>query len=217
MARTQRCRQCRSVLSAWEGLACACRGPSSMWNADVLYAVACNAEGPLHARDFVRLAQMDHGVHMNQGTAFVTLSSDPRFCWGGQGLYGLYRHGVLPGPRNLEQAARVLLVAAGQSLSPAIADYCLKQLGYRYNIASLRNAVARSEHISRDWYGHWDHPRGESAERRLRSEIRVVPPRCRAEWVGLRTATAGRIKRAVTERSRKIQAVGDPVSIGIDW
>lgn len=48
----------------------------------------------------------DYGYHFGQQQiANTTLATDRRFCWAGQGIYGLYRHGPLPGPRNLEVRA----------------------------------------------------------------------------------------------------------------
>ena len=214
---TEKCQRCRASLAAWERGTCSCTGARSSTNRDVLYAVACSASGPLYARDFVRIAETDFGARLDVTTALATLAPDWRFCWAGQGLYGLYRHGLLPGPRKLEEAARVLLVAAGRSMDSTTADYCLKRFGYRYNVASLRNAVSRSQRISRDWYGHWDHPRGEVAERALRTEIQVVPPRHRADWIQLRDATTRRIKHAMAERAARLKALAAPSVFGMNW
>ena len=217
MVSADRCPKCRAPLAAWEGGRCACDGPRSLTNRDVLYAVACSAPSPLHGRDFVRLAAVDHGQRLDAATAFATLAPDPRFCWGGKGVYGLYRHGLPPGPRNLEEAARVILVAADEPLYPEVVDYCLKQLGYRYIFASLVNAVLRSARIERNGWGFWDHPRGETAERLLRSEIPLVPPRQRGEWIALRDAIGRRVKRAIANRAERIHAAGDLTRFGIDW
>lgn len=211
------CTRCGAVLAAWERNKCACDGPATRTNRAILYAVACTASEPLHARDFVRAAERDFGVHMNVPTANAVLAPDPRFCWAGKGVYGLYRHGPLPGPRRLEQAARLVLVAAGQPLNLEVVDFCLKRLGYRYNIASLRNGVSKSWDISWDWYGTWDHSRGEAAERTLRQEIPVVPPNQRAAWNSLRDTTAAQIQTAISERAARLEALADPNRFGMNW
>src|SRR4051794_35604326 len=95
-----RCRgRCRSLLAPWEVFegGCACEGPKSQINADTLYAVACTADTPLPVHDYLRLAERDFGVFMSKPTAEAAIAPDPRFCWAGPGVYGLYRHGVLPG------------------------------------------------------------------------------------------------------------------------
>ncbi|MGI8778085.1 MAG: hypothetical protein ACR2LJ_12075 [Acidimicrobiales bacterium] len=51
---------------------------------------------------------------------------------------------------------RLVLVSAGHPLAPTLVDFCLKRFGYRYNVASLRNAVGRTMEISRAG-GFWDH------------------------------------------------------------
>lgn len=211
------CSSCRAVLSAWEYPGCSCRGPRCRTNQEVLYAIACEADAPLRTADFVRIAARDHGVHMGTGTATAVLAPDPRFCWAGRGLYGLYRHGPLPGPRNLEHAARVVLVAAGRPLDAEVVDYCLKQLGYRFSSGSLRNAVGRSASISWSWMGHWDHPRGDSAQLSLREDIPVVPPRRRAAWIELRDEVATQIKALIRQRDMRLRALADVSRFGIDW
>lgn len=211
------CDHCSSVLADWEGNRCACGGPFARTNREILYAVACAASEPLHARDFVRAAERDFGAHMNVPTANAVLAPDQRFCWAGKGVYGLYRHGPLPGPRTLEQAARLILVAAGEPLNLEVVDFCLKRLGYRYNVASLRNGVSKSYWISWDWYGTWDHARGDAAERTLRQEIPVVPPKRRAAWNRLRDRTAIQIQSAVSERAARLQALADPNRFGMNW
>lgn len=211
------CARCGAVLAAWEHAGCACTGPKWRVNREVLYAIACNAKETLHARDFVRNAQRDHATSLDSATAVATLAGDPRFCWAGKGLYGLYRHGPLPGPRNLEQAARIVLVTSGAPLTQEAVDFCLKQFGYRYNLASLRNAVARSSHISWDRYGIWDHSRTEAAELELRSQVPIVPQRQRAAWINLRQATANQVHTAIVDRNARLVSLTNPMRFGMNW
>jgi hypothetical protein len=210
------CQACGAVLAPWEKGRCACQGPRWRSIREILYCISCTAAEPLHAHDFVRNAERDYGLPLSQPTAIAALAPDPRFCWAGRGVYGLYRHGPLPGPRNLEEATRVVLVAAGRRLTHDTVDFCLKRFGYRYNLASLRNAMARSAHIL--WLdGQWDHRRGEAAELELRDDIRIVPPRQRASWNGLRARIGAQIEAAIADRNARLQALTDPRRFGIDW
>lgn len=211
------CPKCGAELAAWERGACGCAITVPLTTREALYAVSCSNSGPLHARDLARLAVQDYRVYFRPNAAITVLANDPRFCWGGPGLYGLYRHGLIPGPRGLEQLARVVLVVAGQPLPHDLLDYSLKQMGYRFSSASLRNAVMRSEHVYRDRYGAWDHRRGEEAERELRGDIRIVPERQRLAWVLLRNAVAARIRAALNQRGERIRALADPARFGMNW
>ncbi len=211
------CPECGAKLSAWERTGCACQGPQTRINRDLLYAVACSAREAMHIRDFIRDVERDFNGFMNPATAVMTLSSDRRFCWAGRGLYGLYRHGLLPGARNLEDVTRIALVATGGPLSPEVLDFCLKQLGYRYSFASLRNAVLRSTNIGVRNNGSWDHPRGEDAERELRSSLSIVPRRKREAWIALRDETAQRIQTAITNREERLLSNTRMDIYGINW
>lgn len=213
----RKCSKCQAVLSEWEHPGCSCVGPRRRTNSEVLYAIACSTDAPLRTLDFVRIAEQDHDTHMSPGTATAVMAPDPRFCWAGRGLYGLYRHGPLPGPRNLEEAARVVLVAAGRPLDAEVVEYCLKQLGYRFSSGSLRNAVGRSPAISWGWLGDWDHPRSEAAQLALRKEIPVVPPRRRAAWDNLRSHIAKQVNQSIRYREKRLRALADPRRFGVDW
>jgi hypothetical protein len=212
------CPACNSILAPWEKGRCSCK--DGRWNSskEVLYAVACTTKQPLYTRDFVRLADAEHGQVIQQSTAAVSLSSDPRFCWAGQGLYGLYRHGPLPGARNLEQASRLVLVTAGIPLTVIALDFILKRIGYRFNPASLYNALNRSRRITwRREDGQWEHPKGEAAELALRKSIPVVPSRQREQWHFLRDRLQAQIASALADRQKLLQDLSDLTRYGIDW
>ena len=63
--------------------------------------------------------------------------SGKRFCWAGQSLYGLARHGLVPGARSLAEAAYAILLAAPRELYFEEVDFILEQFNYRYNFDSL--------------------------------------------------------------------------------
>ena len=209
------CSRCGAVLGPWEK-ACGCEGPRPRTIREVLYRIACTATQALHARDYVRIAEHDHGVPFSMNTAFVTLSGDYRFCWAGAGLYGLYRHGPLPGPRGLEPATRLLLVTADRPLGHDVVDFCLKRFGYRYNVASLRNAVARSENIV--WLdGFWDHHRGDDAEWDLLHDIAILPEGQWDVWGPLRSRIGADVAKGAAELRTRLTTLAEPNRFGLDW
>lgn len=217
MTATRTCPACGSVLSAWEqSERCGCRGLRRRSHPEVMYAIGCSAPGPLHVRDFVRLADADYQYQVDQASANTTLANDRRLCWAGAGVYGLYRHGPLPGPRKLEHVARCVLLAAQAELTIDALDYCLKQLGYRYNVASLNNAVLRSHSIRWTGAGYW-HPRGETAQLELRRAIPVVPQHHRADFEVLRARLETTIREALKVRAERLRKVADPGRYAVDW
>ena len=213
----RRCARCEAHLSAWEWSGCACTRPHARTVREILYAVACAADSALHVSDFVRHADRDHNFYLNAPTATAILATDQRFCWAGKGMYGLYRHGLIPGPRKLEELARTALVSCGRSMSYEILDYCLKQMGYRYNVASLRNAVERSPHFARDGYGVLSYRSSEQAEVELCTDVPIVPPGKQAEWPAIRNRAAARILEAVNEREERLAMLVDPTRFGMSW
>jgi hypothetical protein len=189
-----------------------------MGNAEIIYAIACSVPAAVHVRDFVRLVDRDYGRHLSEPTANAVLSPDRRFCWAGKGMYALYRHGPLPGPRNLEEASRLILVAADVPLTIDALDYCLKRLGYRYNVASLKNAISRSARITWQRDGRWAHIRGVAAERELRREIPVVPERQQTTWIAMRDLLAHQVREALAQRAERLSDPAirtDSVSTGL--
>ncbi|MER7341451.1 hypothetical protein ABT403_26915 [Streptomyces sp. NPDC000075] len=201
----------------WEGGRCACAGPLGTRQAEFLYAVACTLPAPAHVRDLVRLAHHDHGQVIAEASAKVAVAADRRFCWSGSGIYGLYRHGPLPGPRNLEHVGRLVLATTGEPLTAAALEYCLKASGYRYNPASLKNALHQSAHIAPLVDGRWTHPVGDEAEHRLLREVRVVPPSRHREWPALRDALARRFRESLIKREARLRVPMRPCRPGLDW
>lgn len=212
------CPRCKAVLSGHEVTAggCACGGPARSTNAEVLYAVACAAPTPLPVHDLVRLAANDHGSHVGWNTAGATISTDPRFCWAGKGTYGLYRHGVLPGPRKLEEAARLVVLAAGPLPIDAV-EFILKYHGYRFASGSLRNALATSPGLVWD-FGGWSYSDSEYSRLMLRQEIQVVPYRQRGEFDEIIERLAKSSKKALREKERRQARVPDTFGLlSLEW
>ncbi|MFD0267711.1 hypothetical protein ACFVGY_14100 [Streptomyces sp. NPDC127106] len=211
------CPLCGARLSPCESNRCGCRGPRWPSRPEIMYAIACSVRSPLHVRDFARLAQRDYGCGIAVPSANAVLSPDPRFCWAGQGTYGLYRHGPLPGPRNLEGVSRMVLVAAGEPMTVDALDYSLKQLGYRYNVASLKNAIRSSRRIGCGPDGRWAHVPGGAAGAEQRRDVPVVPAGRPEAWTGLRDALAEDVRRFMVQREAKLRSLGVPHRFGLDW
>ena len=117
----------------------------------------------------------DLGINVSQATVQVSISSDRRFCWAGKGLYGLYRHGLIPGPRSLAGIARVFLYSHGP-LRHASLEFAMKYAGYRFQYVSLNSALNHDPDVfwfNADGGWYWDTARtpeaGEAWLRRLLS------------------------------------------------
>ncbi|MER8028965.1 hypothetical protein ABTZ78_08385 [Streptomyces bauhiniae] len=143
------CSRCGAALSPWESDGCGCAGPASPRNADLLYTAACTAGRPRTVAQLVRHVHEQYGKEVSTRTASAFLYRDPRFCWAGPRRYGLYRHGPLPGPRTLEQAARLTLHCAPRPLPLSTVVWWLRGLGYEFHERSLRVCAHRSEWTQR--------------------------------------------------------------------
>ena len=134
-----------------------CRGARLWSNPDRVVAVLESTEVPLAYWDVKRLLEGSGGRAVNAGSLQVWLSTDGRACWGGPGIYGLYRHGLLPGVRDLGRAAAVFIHALGFDVSQDEARHVLQRAGYRFQSTTIYLAlrrVADAGLLVRDW-GRW--------------------------------------------------------------
>lgn len=212
------CDTCEALLSAWEENACVCVLSRPTTNTEIAYAIAVASATPLHLRDFVRLADVDFNRVMSQPTANATISPNPMFCWAGKGIYGLFRHGPLPGPRNLEEAARLLLTAADRPLTLEAIEFCLKKFNYRFSSASLYNAIAQSPTIEWTWHdGHFRIPAAADRDRFLLQDIPIVKHAQREQWEPLRDFITASVEAALEERSHRLREVNRRRVTNYDW
>lgn len=212
------CVDCGAQLSLWEHR-CACRSPLTGSVTGIFYSVACSMTAPIRISDYVRLADAVYGRSIQRPTANVYLAGDHRLCWAGQGLYGLLRHGPLPGPRSLAQVARLVLAASDEGLTLDGLHYCLTQLGYRYNRGSLYGAVTRTTEIRYDNRGFYTHPGDESAWRRLLRDIPVIPPAHLgpATRAAFADRLATQVAAALETRARLVRDLATPVRVSMNW
>jgi hypothetical protein len=139
-----KCTRCRARLAPAEGARClGCGTSAAATAADRAVAALESAAAPLPHWDLKRLLDRDGGPDMPTGTLLVALSRDLRICWAGRGTYGLYRHGLLPNVRGLGPAGEAHLLAAPRPLSLDQLHFVLQHQGYRYQLASLSNALHR--------------------------------------------------------------------------
>ena len=154
------CYTCFSELSPWEGNECVSCNPmyGTWWaptNSDLALKVLESESGPISIYDVCRGIGRETGHEPNQRSISVSLASDLRFCWAGRGLYGLYRHRLLPGPRNLAGVAKFLLYTAGEPVDLAVLSFVMRFMGYRFGQSSLAIALSRDLDVTRQgWAGY---------------------------------------------------------------
>src|SRR5690242_17970915 len=96
------CDDCNAQRGPWEDGVCPVVRAKHGWflsTADLAVHVLEESDTALTVYDIKRSIRRDLGIDIGQQALQASISSDRRFCWAGKGLYGLYRHGLIPGPR----------------------------------------------------------------------------------------------------------------------
>jgi hypothetical protein len=156
---TRHCPHCHAELGLSEDPAgcLTCRRVPLVSNPDRVIAILERADTPLAHWDVKRLLDQN-GRRTKKGSLMVWLSTDLRACWGGPGIYGLYRHGLLPGVRDLGSAAAVFIHAADEPMTQDEARGILQHVGYRFQSTTIYLALRRVEDeglLQRDVAGWW--------------------------------------------------------------
>lgn len=162
------CPRCNAELGPWENPAgCrTCIGHTDRSIADRSISVLEQTNTPLAWWDVKRILDSQPREAVRPTTASQVLADDPRACWGGRGIYGLYRHGLLPGVRDLGRAAAVYIHASDRRLSLDEVRFILREVGYR-SPDSLEPALLRVNHLgifrrvqgwspNGSWCTHWE-------------------------------------------------------------
>ena len=152
-------------------------------------ALECSAL-PLYRWDVQREVRRHQGVHLRASSLGSSLASDWRTCWAGPGLYGLYRHGLLPGVRDIGATAGVLIHVSDRSLTLDEVRFVMRFLGYRVTASSIYQAlwrVADDDLFKATWNGYIGRSGSELQQRAA----------ARAMGLGRR----GPVFRAITERA----------------
>ena len=138
-------------------------------------------------------------VPTNPRSLLAYLSRDLRVCWAGKGMYGLYRHGLVPNVRGLGPAAEVHLLAAPRNLTQDELHFVLQRQGYRYQLPSLLPAVLRQ--VGYGW--RWRAPavRADAEVQRLGQLLQISKSPLIEDYLG---AITDRVTSAIGERSRRL-------------
>lgn len=216
-----RCSRCNAELSAWEARKseelgvppCWCDGiPArvSRTLVNMAYAELCCMvlTQPVKIHDIVRFISYKY-AGTPTSSINVALSQDRRFCWGGRALYGLARHGLIPGARSLAEAAYAILLAASREVHMGELDFVLEQFNYRFNSDSLAHHVRG--YTSNRWnlvfqVNNWNHVwvnTGRTARHEYNKNVRVCPTHVAFDrWV--EEDLAPKVERALDERKQRL-------------
>lgn len=137
------CIECKAPLGPWDERACVSHRTDFRFTsiADVAAAVLERSERPLPVHDVARIARRDLGASLVRGSLTSIMGAERRFCWAGKGVYGLYRHGLLPGPRTLAGVACFILATHARPIHFDRVSFVMKWAGYRFQDQSLVNAL----------------------------------------------------------------------------
>jgi hypothetical protein len=200
------CKQCKAERGPWEDESCPVLTAERGWQLnvpDLAVHVLERSHTPLTIYDIKRSIRRDLAIDVNQATLQFRISADPRFCWAGRGLYGLYRHGLIPGPRSLEGIARMFLYSHGP-LKHAALEFVMKYAGYRFQSASLNSALNCAAAVfwfNTDGGWYWDTARTPEAGEALR-RLGVAGTQAQFELVVARCSETARA--ALAERERRL-------------
>ena len=117
--------------------------------------------------DVLRGIRREFGWTIPKSSLSVAMSSDRRFCWAGRSTYGLYRHGVFPGPRTLSGVAKLFLYSHGDPMPTETLAFTMQYAGYRFQQSSLANALRYDSNIGRTDWRDWVVGRSEEARAQL--------------------------------------------------
>lgn len=200
------CDECHTERGPWEQGECPVQAARHrrLNVPDLAVYVLEKSDAPLTMYDIARSIGRDLDVSVNPATLQVSISTDPRFCWAGKGLYGLYRHGLVPGPRSLAGIARMFLFSHGQLTHDKL-EFVMKAVGYRFQSASLNQALNSEPEV---WWLNtaagwaWDTARTEDAAVKLR---RLGVARARHDFDVVVTRCADQAASALKERARRLR------------
>jgi hypothetical protein len=144
---------CGVDLGPWEdGRGCLSCGGEPPWSiADRAVRILEQVDHPLPYWDIHRLMQANGAPRVYEASLKSQLASDKRMCWAGRGSYGLFRHGLLPGVRDLSRVAGIYLHAADAELNLVQLSFVMRHVGFRFRDISLRSALWRGIDLGIYW------------------------------------------------------------------
>jgi hypothetical protein len=214
------CPRCASALGPWEDPA-GCQTCNDLvgWSTtDRAVALLETASTPLAYWDVKRALDRDWAADHRPATVSQVLADDLRACWGGRGIYGLYRHGLLPGVRDLGRTAAVYVHTSGRQLTIDEITFIMRHVGYRFSPGSVEPAVYRVRdlgifNITQGWTaaGEWasmlEGSRDSVQRQRVVAHALRLGRRGPDLWTVLERA-ASQVESALTERRRRLN--GEP-------
>ena len=145
-----RCEVCGASMSPWEGnscLTCKLRIPRWLSNPDAAVFLLEREQHAVTTYDLARGMRREFGWNISKASIAAALSTDRRCCWAGRSLYGLYRHGLFPGPRNLAGVATIFLYSHREPMRTEVLGFAMQYAGYRFQQPSLRSALRYDANI----------------------------------------------------------------------
>ncbi len=127
-------------------------------NTDAAVLILEQEDAPVSTYDVARGIRREFGWTVAKASLAVSLSSDRRVCWAGRSLYGLFRHGLFPGPRNLAGVAKLFLYSYAKPLDDELLAFVMQYAGYRFQRTSLRNALYRDDDVFWKKWSGWKVP-----------------------------------------------------------
>lgn len=198
------CEVCGASMSPWEGRSClTCKPHKPRWysNSDAAVFLLEKERHAVTTYDVERGMRREFGWNVPKASIAAALSMDPRCCWAGRGMYGLYRHGLFSGPRNLAGVATIFLYSHGQPMQTEVLGFAMQYAGYRFQQASLRNALRYATDIAWEpWRGWVVRPR-KAARARLR-QLRFSPSFRGVDYAA--QICSARIQAALLEYQRRL-------------
>ena len=214
------CPHCASALGPWEDSAgCQTCNDTVGWSTtDRAIALLETTSAPLAYWDVKRSLDQEWTADHRPATVNQVLADDFRACWAGRGIYGLYRHGLLPGVRELGRTAAVFIHASDRQLTLDEVTFIMRHAGYRFSPGSVEAAVWRVQKlgiyaITQGWTdtGDWGTLLQGSRDsvRRQRAVAKALQLGRRGPdlWTILDRA-ASQVENALTERRRRLH--GEP-------
>ena len=153
-----RCKICDASMSPWEGdicLTCKLRNPRWLSNSDAAVFLLEKERQAVTTYDLVRGMRREFGWNIPKASIAAALSTDRRCCWAGRSMYGLYRHGLFPGPRNLAGVATIFLYSHKKPMRTDTLAFAMQYAGYRFQQASLRSALRYDADIVWESWRGW--------------------------------------------------------------
>ena len=197
-----RCLGCRAEIGPTESRDCPTNRQSRglyLTHADQAVLALESAAAPISIYDIQRFFQSEFGWAPSRMSLNATVAQDRRCCWAGRGLYGLWRHGVFPGPRRLIDVVRVVLYARASPLPLDELAFVLRQIGYRFQSATLYNVLNQWPTIQER---RWHHYTNKEENTEIAASLRMTTATLDAISERVRRQT----RAALRERRRRLAA-----------